>query len=209
MIFMGNSNQISTQNTDKVKEILGRFRGNIDPENIDKKAIRLLSLIDEANGKKKDKIVAENSKFFDDFARMHEFDKHYLLAESLTPRFSTMAIRMVKSIIKEYDCRTVLEKSLAEIIASSFCRVLHLSTNLNRNLSGDSISISQTFVNYYNFLSKEIDKANRQYLNALTTLQQIKSPSIKVNLKAETAIVGQNQQFNSINSSQNETNKAN
>lgn len=140
---------------------------------------------------------------------MHEFDKHFLLAESIPSKFAAMAIKMSKSLIREYNCTTTLEKSLVEIIVNAFCRSLQLSRSLMNSIARDSVPIEQNYVNYYNLLSKELDKANRQYLTALTTLQQLKSPSLKVTLKAETAIVGQNQQFNSITPLQDENNKVN
>jgi hypothetical protein len=52
-------------------------------------------------------------------------------------------------------------------------------------------------------MSKELDRANRQFITALTTLKQMKTPSIEINVTAKTAFVGKNQQFNA-NKSNNE-----
>ncbi len=49
---------------------------------------------------------------------------------------------------------------------------------------------------YRNYLSKELDRAHRQFLSALETLKAIQQPAMKVNIKTNTAFVGENQQFN-------------
>lgn len=193
----------------KLEDVLYRFKGNIEPRTIDERAINILAKMDEADEEEKDRLSKKHNFLLDQFVRMHEFEKHFLLAESVNTKFAAISIKMTQDLIKEYNCTTTLEKSLVEIIVNAFCRSLNLSAQLTTVLSRDSIGIEQSHINLYNFLGKELDRANREYLTALSTLQQIKSPSIKVNLKAETAIVGQNQQFNSINSNQNENNKAN
>ena len=48
-------------------------------------------------------------------------------------------------------------------------------------------------------LSKEVDKAHRQLIMALTTLKQIKNPPVEFNVKAKTAFLAQNQQINAVN----------
>ena len=45
-------------------------------------------------------------------------------------------------------------------------------------------------------LSKERDRAHRQYLSTIMTLKQLKAPAIEMNIKAKTAFVSQNQQIN-------------
>jgi hypothetical protein len=45
-------------------------------------------------------------------------------------------------------------------------------------------------------MGKELDRANRIFLNALMTLKQLKNPPLELNIKAGNAFFGQNQQFN-------------
>ena len=61
------------------------------------------------------------------------------------------------------------------------------------------LSISSEKNGYLAILSKELDRAHRQLITALTTLRQIKNPPIEFNVKAKTAFVAQNQQINAIN----------
>ena len=49
----------------------------------------------------------------------------------------------------------------------------------------------------YAVISTELDRANRHFVTALATLRQIKSPTLEVNVRAQTAIIGQNLQLNS------------
>lgn len=202
---MAKKNQLTVKQ--KVEDALYRLRGSIEAYEIDSKAIQLLEDIENADEKDRARLQEQNAETIDQFIKLHEFDKHFLLAESLPQKYRAMSVEMAKSLIREHNCTTTTEKSLVEVIVSTFCRVLHIGSLMSAELDGGSIPLNQNFINYFNFLSKELDKANRQYLTALTTLQQLKSPPMKVSLKAQTAIVGQNQQFNSIEKDQNENNK--
>lgn len=193
----------------KEKSTLSRFLASIEEASIDKKIQKLIKDMDSADKEEKLLLQEVNSELIAEFVKMHEFDKHLLLADSLPLSFGAMSIKMTKSIIEENHCNTDLEISLVEIIVNAFCRSLHFSRLLSLALSTNPDRIEQKFINYYAFLSKEIDKATRQYLSALLALQQLKTPPLKVNLKAHTAILGQNQQFNSIKSEYDENNKPN
>lgn len=204
---MGNSNQVKTKS--KIEDVLYRFKGSLEPSIIDKRAMEILEEMDNVNKNEKDRLSKKYNTLLDQFVRMHEFEKHFLLAESVHSKFAAMSLKMTQSLINEYSCTTTLEKSLVEIIVNAFCRSLHLSAQFTAVVGRDSIRVEQNYVNLYNFLGKELERANREYLTALSTLQQLKSPTMKINLKAETAIVGQNQQFNSNNHHSNENNKTN
>lgn len=189
-----------------IHEILSRLDSNIDSLSINKKVNNIFDRIDNAKTKKEANLTKQELSTLDQFIRIHEFEKHILLSESLPAKFSSMAINMAKSMIAEYKCTTVLEKSIVELIVNAFCRSLYLSSLMVVVFGQEPVQIHQNFINYYNFIGKELDRANREYLTAITTLHQLKSPHIQLNLKAETAILGQNQQFNSITDAKNENN---
>ena len=56
-------------------------------------------------------------------------------------------------------------------------------------------------------MSKHIDRANRQFITALTTLKQIKMPSLAISVKTKAAFVAQNQQLNVNPSNKNNLNE--
>lgn len=199
-------NKITTKN--QITDALERVQGHIEAPAIHKKIIEVLGEVDKAKADKKSAIMSKHSELLTEFARLHEFDKHFLLAESLPPEFGAMAIEMTKSMIREYACNSTAEKSLVEIIVNAFCRTLFFSKKLTMILNRNPTILEQSYINYYNFLSKELDKANRQYLTGILSLQQLKSPTMKVSVKADTAILAQNQQFNSVTEIKNEKDKA-
>ena len=97
-------------------------------------------------------------------------------------------------MIKEYKCQTASEKALAEVIAGAYVRILEYSTKFN--CCARITSVSNDINTYYAMLSKEIDRAQRHFITALTTLKQIKAPKLDINVKAKNAFVSQNQQIN-------------
>jgi len=121
-------------------------------------------------------------------------DTHFALMDSLNKKYQAFARDFSSQLVNEYKCTTVLEKSLAEIITSSFIRVIDNSRRLNDLLNCTDIGINRNI--YIANLSKQVDRAHRQYLSSLMTLRQIKAPSIEMNIRAHTAFVSQNQQIN-------------
>lgn len=134
-------------------------------------------------------------------------DTHMPIAQSVGKHHSTFLMQVVKSIEKEYDCKTPSEKALAELAASAYLRVVQFSRKLNI-MTDEPGNLFHEKVQLLCLFSKELDRAHRQYTNAILTLKQIKSPTLEVNVKAKNAFVGQNQQFNASGCSdkQNEIN---
>ena len=122
---------------------------------------------------------------------------HMLVTETVREEYRTFLVEMIKDIEREYGCKTAIEKALAETIASSYVRTLEYSRDLILYTKDNHLTHEKN--GYYNMLSKEIDRAHRIFLNASMTLKQLKSPSMEINIKAKTAFVGQNQQFNNKN----------
>lgn len=127
---------------------------------------------------------------------MLEVDTHWNLAEAFNDQYRGMVVELTSQIIKEYDCITHAEKMLAEIIANAYTRVLDASRRLNNDLGKPGTEISENKTKYLLMLSKLHDRANREFLNALIALKQLKAPTIEMNIKANTAFIAQNQQNN-------------
>lgn len=200
---------ITLKKLNEANDVINRLKADIEPQSINDKVQKIFERIDSSKTQKESLLNQNELQILDQFIKMHEFEKHLLLTESLPSKFSSLSIKMAKSMIAEYKCSTSLEKSLVELIVNSFCRSLYLSSILVVVLEQKTVQIEQNFINYYKFIGKELDKANREYLTAITTLHQMKTPNIQLNLKADTAILGQNQQFNSLTGNNNENNKTN
>jgi hypothetical protein len=81
-------------------------------------------------------------------------------------------------IIKEYHCNTTLEKSLCEIISNSYWKIMSISKILNWSLNFEYFSNERNW--FISIMSKELDRANRNYLNAMNNLLEIKKISISM-----------------------------
>jgi len=125
---------------------------------------------------------------------IYGLDTHYPLAETVGKRYRPLVIEFSHQLTKEYDCRTPSEKALAEVIVSAYARILEYSQSLHTCREVDWLSAEKN--GFYSMLSKELDRANRQFITALTTLKQIKTPSLEINVKTKAAFVAQNQQLN-------------
>jgi hypothetical protein len=122
-------------------------------------------------------------------------DTHWDLVETVNPSYRGLAIEFTDQIIREYDCKTNSEKALATFIANAYIRTIDNSRRFNSCAeAGEHLSDERT--RYLAMLSKQIDRANRQFLSALTTLKQIKSPVIEMNIRTKNAFIAQNQQIN-------------
>lgn len=129
---------------------------------------------------------------------MLEFDHAVLLTNSVPNLFNTFAVEFFNNLLKEFNCKTPSEKSLAEVVALNFVRILEAQ----RKLKDIESSVKTRYdVQYVGVLSKELDRAERHYLTSLQTLRMYKMPQLAVNINTQNAFVGNNQvlQKNEIN----------
>lgn len=123
-------------------------------------------------------------------------ETHYLAAEVVGENYRTFVIDLTNQLIEEYQCGTASEKTIAENIAISYGRVLELS-RATTSMARQEYTTHEKNV-YYSVLSKELDRAQRQFTSSLLVLKQMKSPTLEVNIKAGTAFIAQNQQVNAV-----------
>jgi len=128
---------------------------------------------------------------------LFEFDKGVLLINSIPEHFRVFALDFSKNLQSEFKCTTASEKSLAEVTSLNFVRTLWIQDRIRAYFGIGSITY--TGVRYLDVLSRELDRANRHYLNSLQTLKMIRQPMLEVNIKTQTAVVGQNQIVQSNN----------
>lgn len=126
-----------------------------------------------------------------------EFNKGILMAAAIPERYRTFGIDFSRKLQKEYHCETPSEKATAELVAINFVRTLEILYRINCLL--ELGHVTDNLVKHFAVLSKELDRANRHYLNSLQTLKMIKQPMLEVNIKTQTAVVGQNQIVQSNN----------
>lgn len=125
-----------------------------------------------------------------------EADSHWALKGAFPVQYWGMAKELASQVIKEYDCSTHAEKMLVEIMVNAFIRTIDASKELTEGRIAPGGSITENRSKYLAVLSKEHDRANRQFLNSLMTLKQLKAPTIEMNIRTKNTFVAQNQQIN-------------
>ncbi len=166
---------------------------NDDPKRIMKKLSEDL-LPQIRAGKSSKKVITEATETAHKALIVCGLDTHYPLAETVGKRYRPLVIEFSHQLTKEYDCRMPSEKALVQIIVNAYARILEYSQSLHTCREVDWLSNEKN--GFYSMLSKELDRANRQFITALTTLKQIETPSFEVNVKTKAAFVAQNQQLN-------------
>jgi hypothetical protein len=127
-----------------------------------------------------------------------ELDTHLALAQTTIDNArATLVVEFCRQIIREYNCQTPSEKALAELIAGAFVRQLTCAERLKDYIQLDFLSSERN--TFMANLSKELERATRAFLFALTILKQIKSLPTMLNVKTTTAFIAQNQQINATN----------
>lgn len=106
----------------------------------------------------------------------------------------TGMMEFAEDIAKEYDCKTTMELSLCDLIASSYYWMMKGSQQMQCMYSIEYLSNEKN--GYYSMISKEVEKQSRLYMNAMMTLRALKSPFGNVSIRAKNAFIWENQQFN-------------
>jgi hypothetical protein len=126
--------------------------------------------------------------------RIFESESHIGLMETFSEQYRMLSRELSQVMIQEFSCATEAEKALVTLMVNAYIRVLDNSRRLNNELECKNITPNRNV--YIANLSKQVDRANRQYLSALMTLHQLKTPQIEMNIKTTNAYVSQNQQIN-------------
>lgn len=122
---------------------------------------------------------------------LFEFDTGTLLTTVVPDQYKTFGIDLMRKLQEEYSCKTPSEKATAELIALNYIRTLEIERRINNYLAIGSIT--DQGVKFLAIMSQELDRANKHYLTAIQALRAMKQPNLELNIRANTAIVGQNQ----------------
>ena len=123
-----------------------------------------------------------------------EVESHIALMETFPEKYRGMVKELTDQTIKEYGCTTHVEKMVAETLAGSFVRYIDSSRRYNKFIPGTGTTGVQNQL--LGVMSKQTDRAYRQFLSAVSMLKQLKQPQLEINIQTKNAFVAQNQQFN-------------
>ncbi len=168
----------------EIREHLKKNKLEIDPDHV-------LREIDKefSNGNNGRKAVDVKSNFFRAMTLV-EFENGALMYTIVPEQYRTFAIDFMRQLQEEYNCTLPSEKATTELVTLYFVRILELQRRINNYINDQ---MSKTDILFFATLSKELDRASRQYLSGLHTLRMLKQPSLNVNIRTNTTIVGQNQ----------------
>lgn len=122
---------------------------------------------------------------------LNEFNIGVLASAVVGEIYKTFVIDLMRKFQEEYNCTKPSEKTMCEFVAINYVRTLEIQQRLNNALS---LGITNdNIIKFIATMSKELDRANRHYLTAIQTLRMMKQAPMQITVKANTAIVGQNQ----------------
>lgn len=137
----------------------------------------------------------EETSIFNNAAYILGHERHYLVAESVVDeRWRSMVIDLAQLIQKEYACTSISEIALAGLAANAYYRSLRAARKMNAII--EKTEIGTVGAQLIAHTSKEIDRANRQYLAAIETLRSRRQPQLNVKVQTKAAFFGENQTFN-------------
>lgn len=170
------------------------------PGTIAKETDKLLEKYTEAlsnkkvNEEEKQELKEEVDKMLSKVVSVLTLENHAVASRTVSEFYESMVIEIANQLVKEYDVKTPSERALVGMIASSYGRYMEYARAFNNTQRLDYITNEKNA--FYRNFAVEADRAFRQFQSGLAMLRQMKSPSMKVTVKAETAFVANNQQVN-------------
>jgi hypothetical protein len=133
---------------------------------------------------------------------LKEFDTSVLMATGLTEHIRTFAQKLSLDYQAKYKCDDVTRKSLAELSAFNYCRILDTQKRINNYL--EIGTFTDIGVKYIATLSKELDRAERHYLTSIQALELGLQQPLNVSIRTNTANVANQQAIQQIEKDRHE-----
>jgi len=127
---------------------------------------------------------------------LKEFDTSVLMVTGLTEEMRTFAQKLSLDYQARYACEDVTRKSLAELSAFNYCRILDTQKRIHSYL--DRGTFTDIGVKYIATLSKELDRAERHYITSIQALEIGLQQPLSVSIKTNTANVANQQAIQQI-----------
>ncbi|MBU3669073.1 MAG: hypothetical protein FGM57_03900 [Candidatus Taylorbacteria bacterium] len=163
-------------------------------EHMIRKISKIIPNILNGTPEERKKVEAEYSEIATDIMRILETDTHFGLMEAVSEQYRGTVKELAIRFIIDYNCATSLEKAIANDIAHSYIKILDNSRRLNNEFNCKEITRNRTA--YISVLSKQVDRANRQFINSIFALKQLKSPTLEMTIKTNNTFIANNQQIN-------------
>jgi hypothetical protein len=165
--------------------VFDRLAGEIIP--------KLLHGTDKEKGWAKDEIACRSEEAIMALG----LTNHYHLIPTADKQYAALALSMTRQIEKDYDCNIAAEKSLAEVITMAYIKMVDSSRMFTDWSENKGSMKMKDRIGYLEVMSRQTDRACRQFLAGLAMLKQLKQPPLEVTIKTRNTFVAQNQQINS------------
>lgn len=159
--------------------------------------IKLMEIPPEGFAERKDYYSYGVDGYLEIVSMADSLESGYALTESVDRKYRPLALSLKDEMEKEFDCKHPSEKMLVEQAVNAHIRTQYYSWVMDNSIFlalGEKESHENN--RYLAFLSKEIDRASRQFISAIETLKSIKQPSPKISIRTQNAFLGEKQQFN-------------
>lgn len=130
---------------------------------------------------------------------------HYHLIPTADKQYAALALSMTRQIEKDYDCKTATEKATAEVITIAYIKMIDSSRMFTDWSENKGTLKMKDRIGYLEVMSRQTDRACRQFIAGLALLKQMKQPPLEVTIRTKNTFVANNQQINA-GSKSHETN---
>jgi hypothetical protein len=121
---------------------------------------------------------------------------HYHLIPTADRQYAALALSMTRQIEKDYDCKTAAEKATAEVITMAYIKMVDSSRMFSDWSENKGALKMRDRIGYLEVMSRQTDRACRQFIAGLAILKQMKQPPLEVTIRTKNAFVANNQQIN-------------
>lgn len=199
---------IKPLNREEVEEMLkNKIKLDSDPELIIENLGKTYSKLLNATKKEEADAMEEAERETKEALMMKSIETHVCAIETAGKEYRPLVTTMTKQFIAEYQAETPSEISLAQIAAIEYVRSMEFAKAINCVLRIEYLSQEKN--GYYSLLGKELDRAERRMISAISTLKQLKTPTVNVKLNAKNAFIAENQQINADGTISTTTNNKN
>ncbi len=155
----------------------------------------------------------------DNVQMMLGLDTHIPLLKTVDAEYWPFVLSVARQTEKENDPKTAIEKMLLQEVVMSHAKLIAHSAKLNEAIEAMmthsntnvvpmhgnvptlsyqplAAKVGVNKVRAMEALSKQVDRASRQFNDAVMVLQQMKRPPLEVNIVSKNMFVAENQQIN-------------
>lgn len=163
-----------------------------DPEKIAEAGSKLLRKYKDSDGEADEETITELNEHGRKYINAHSLDTDMIPLECMSYGFGGFAITTLKELRAQYNIETPQDKMYLHMAVNAMVRY---HSNLKEMECWKSPRyLSHECNGLITALSKDADRAFRQYHTIIQHFEAKQQPPLKVNIKAKNAFVAQNQQ---------------